>query len=137
MSIKSDFFERLRTTGLPHDRFVVIGSGVLAAHNIREARDIDLVVDSSLFAELEANGDWQQGRQGGASYALEKGDIEVWKDWSVDNSGYPDYSDLLEVSEAIEGIRFVTLEYLAARKRERGELKDQEDIRRIDEYRNR
>lgn len=129
------FFERVKETGLPLDSLIVIGSGVLAAHGIREARDVDLVVTAELFAMLEKDASWKHGLQGGSSYALQKGDTEVWKDWSTDRSGHPTYHDLLPYTEVIDGIRFVTLEYLSKRKAERGDEKDLEDIRKIHDYR--
>lgn len=130
-----DFFERVKALDLPLDTIIVIGSGVLAAHGIREARDIDVIVTAELFAMLEKDDNWVRGRQGSASYALERGDAEVWKDWSTDGTGRPKYEDLLPDTELIEGIRFVTLEYLERRKSERGTEKDMDDIRKIHEYR--
>ena len=131
---KDDFIERVKAIGLSLDKVIVIGSGVLAAHGIREARDVDLVVTRAVFAALEDNISWKRGRQGSASYALVKGDIEVWTDWSTDGTGHPTYDDLLSDTEIIDGVRFVTLEYLRTRKMERSSDKDIDDIRKIDEY---
>jgi hypothetical protein len=131
----NSFILRIKATGLPLDQVIVIGSGVLAAHGIRSARDVDLIVPESLFAELEQNISWKRGTQGSASYALEKGDAEVWTDWSTDGTGHPAYNELLPDTELIHGVRFITLEYLEKRKTERGTPKDVEDIRKIHEYR--
>lgn len=128
------FLERVRSVGLPLDTIIVIGSGVLAVRGIREARDIDLVVTKALFAELEKDSTWHTGRQGSVSHALEKGDIEVWTDWSTDGSGHPTYEELLPYTESIGGVRFVTLDYTILRKAERSSKKDLEDIRMIHEY---
>lgn len=131
---KNDFIAGVKATGLPLDQLIVIGSGALAVHGIRRARDIDLVVTKPVFAVLERDNTWKRGFQGSSSYALEKGNIEVWTDWSTDGTGHPTYEDLLLDSELIDGVRFVTLEYVRARKLERGSDKDLEDIRKIDEY---
>jgi len=132
--VESSFARRVKALGLPLDQVIVIGSGVLAEHEIRQARDVDLVVPKSLFAKLEQDAMWKRGFQGSASYALEKGDVEVWTDWSTDGTGHPTYEDLLKVSELIDGIRFITLEYLEKRKLERGTEKDLLDVRKIHEY---
>lgn len=131
------FIERVKATGLPLDRVIVIGGGVLAVREIREARDIDLVVAHSVFTALEEDPSWKRGLQGSSSYALEKDDIEVWTDWSTDGTGHPTYEDLLPDTEYIDGVRFVTLDYLQRRKLERGSDKDFDDIRKIDEYQRR
>lgn len=131
----TNFVERVKATNLPLDKSIVIGSGILAAYGIRDARDIDVVVEPEVFAELENEGVWHVGFQGSSSYALQKDDIEVWADWSTDGSGHPTYADLLPMTIEIEGVRFVTLDYVEQRKRERGSEKDIEDIRRIHEYR--
>lgn len=129
------FFERVKEIGLPLDSVIVIGSGVLAAHGIRDARDVDMVVTKDCYAVLERDASWKRGLQGSSSCALEKGDVEVWLDWSTDGSGHPTYEDLLPDSEVIESVRCVTLDYLEKRKAERGDAKDIEDIRSIHEYR--
>lgn len=129
------FIKRLRRLGVPLERVVVIGSGVLAIHGIREARDVDLVVPPDVFVELEKSGEWHKGFIGSSSYALERGSAEIWVDWSTDGTGHPTYEDLLSDSEIIDGVRFVTLEYLEKCKAERGSEKDMEDIRKIHEYR--
>lgn len=134
---KDDFIERVKAIGLSLDKLIVIGSGALAVRGIREARDVDLVVPDPVFQMLERDLSWKRGLQGSASYALEKGDIEVWTDWSTDGTGRPTYEDLLPDTEVIDGVRFVTLEYIKARKIERGSDKDLEDIRKIDEYQGR
>ncbi len=40
----TNFVERVKATNLPLDKSIVIGSGILAAYGIRDARDIDVVV---------------------------------------------------------------------------------------------
>ena len=137
MKEKNSFIERVRATKLPLGKLIIIGSGVLAAHGIRDARDIDLVVTAELFDILAKDDTWKRGREGSASHALERGDTEVWTDWSTDGSGHPTYEDLLPDTEIIDGVRFVTLEYLEKRKVERSDEKDKEDIRSIHEYQNR
>lgn len=130
-----NFVEQVKAIGIPLDQLIVIGSGVLAAHGIRKARDIDLVVTSEVFNRLERDASWVQGKQGSSSYALVKEDIEVWTDWSTDASGHPDYDDLSPYTETIDGVRFVTLDYVERRKVERGSNKDIQDIKEIHEYR--
>lgn len=126
------FAERLRKSGLPLDRIIVIGSGAMDLHGLRMARDIDLVVDADLFESLESSKEWRRGKDGSSSYSLENDDIEIWTDWSTDGTGSPDYGELLKSSEVIDGIRTVTLDFLKMKKRESGRRKDIEDIKEID-----
>lgn len=102
-------------------------------HGLRTARDLDFIIDPTLFAELEKQG-WKRGRQGSASYALENGDAEVWADWSTDGSGQPDYAALLPYTEVRDGVRMVTLDYLVQRKLERNTEKDRVDVEAITKY---
>lgn len=134
LDLRRSFGARLRAIRLPLDQIIVIGGGVLAMHGIRMAGDIDLIVSSQLFGEMQKDTSWQPGKQGSSSQALVKGDVEAWPDWSLDGSGHPDYNDLIELSESIDGVRAVRLDYLVIRKRERALPKDMEDIKSIEQY---
>lgn len=127
MSVQTNFIDRLQASRIPLNRCIVIGSGALALHDIRDARDIDLVVTSDVYDMLLEWG-WDKGKQGSSSVALERDDFEIWTDWSTDGSGHPDYKDLTAHTEIIEGIRCVTLDYLLSRKQERNSEKDKRDI---------
>lgn len=131
---RRSFEARLRAMELPLDQIIVIGGGALALHGLREAGDIDLIVTRQLFDKVENDTSWKLGKQGSPSHALVKGEAEIWPDWSVDGSGHPNYEDLMVVSEVINGIRVVSLDYLVVRKRERGLAKDLEDINLIERY---
>ena len=131
--VTAEFVERLNRAGLPTSETIVIGSGAMALKGLRAARDIDVVVTDALFQQLAAAG-WKRGKQGSSSYALIRGDVEVWMDWSVDGTGRPTFEDLLPNTQLEAGIRFVTLVYLRQRKLERGTEKDKQDVELIDDY---
>lgn len=130
---RETFTKRVESLGIPLERAIVIGSGVLELHGLRQANDVDLVVSEDVFWELEKSG-WKQGTTGSSSYSLEKDGAEVWMDWSTDGTGHPNYDDLLLFSEMVHGIRVVTLDYLKQRKLERGLEKDLRDVETIENY---
>lgn len=43
----------------PKEQYLVITGTVLAAHEIREADDVDIVVNQELFDELKEDGGWK------------------------------------------------------------------------------
>lgn len=126
--------ERVKKLGLPLDQLIVIGSGVLEAHGIRQANDVDLVVTREVFEGLSADVTWKSDKAESGSLRLSKNDYEVYYDWSDSGSEYPDFDDLLMYSTEIQGIRYVSLEYLRERKLSRGWEKDLEDVKLIDRY---
>lgn len=130
---RETFTKRVESLGIPLERAIVIGSGVLELHGLRQANDVDLVVSEDVFLELEKSG-WKQGTTGSSSYSLEKDEAEAWLDWSTDGTGRPNYDDLLLFSEMVHGIRAVTLDYLKQRKLERGLEKDLRDVETIENY---
>lgn len=130
----SDFAQRVRGIGLPLDKIIVIGSGTLDVHGIRASNDIDLVVSPEIYEELSQDSSWEKGQQGRMWRSLHRDEVEVWQNWSLDDSPHPDYTDLLSVTEEIEGVRFVTLDYLYGWKKAKGRDKDLSDCRLIEEY---
>lgn len=59
---------QLRALGLPEGQVMVMGSGILGALGIREARDIDMVVSEEVYQRQLAQG-WQER-------SFKSGDIE-------------------------------------------------------------
>ncbi|MEI8361433.1 MAG: hypothetical protein WCG01_04855 [bacterium] len=54
-----DIFKKLEDINFPLDEYVIIGSGILAALNLREANDLDIAVTDKLFTELKANSNFK------------------------------------------------------------------------------
>lgn len=128
-----DIFAEARKLKLPPGEYVVIGSGVLAAHGIREANDLDLVASASLYALLREEPGWEEVSIRGTSTKLLRGDVEVVSDLVYDDYR-PRTEDLIRSAEVINGIPFLPLLELRAFKQALGREKDLRDIELIDSY---
>lgn len=125
-------FEKVKTLNLPVGQFVVFGSGPLTAHGIRESRDIDLLVTSSLYKELKHAG-WEEKEWPSGGCYLVKDEIEADDSWH-----YGDYnpapSEVIAKAEIVEGVPFAPLTEVLKWKQAYGRPKDLDDIRLIEDY---
>ena len=126
--------DRVKMLGLPLDQLIVIGSGILDVLGIRRASDVDILVTREVFKNLSSDATWKSDKAESGSLRLSKNDYEVFYDWSDTGSEYPDFDDLVSYTTEIEGVRYVSLDYLRERKLSRGWEKDLGDVRLIDEY---
>lgn len=123
--------QKLGKLNLPKDKFVVFGSAVLAAHGIREARDLDLVVTRDLFDELTKKFPLDSFEDGSPRILI--GEIEIMLDPGF---GF-DTEEWIKNADVIDGVRFVKLEDLMEWKKKMGREKDLKDIKLIEDYLNR
>lgn len=127
-----DIVEEVKKLGFPLGEYIVVGSGVLQAHGIREAKDIDIVATDYLCDQLKAAGwDEKPGKESGR--ALIKGNIEVMSDCKT-GSYRPNTEDLIDAAEIIRGVPFMSLIELKKFKQALGREKDARDIELIDLY---
>lgn len=117
--------------GVSRDNSIVIGSGVLEALGLRKARDIDLVVSGDEFARLAESEKFEPDQTkdclwGGLDMPRK---IEVWRDWTSPTTDEPvDFDDLLKYSTEIDGVKYVTPDYLLGWKQSKNREKDQADV---------
>lgn len=127
--------EEVRKLGLPMGEYVVLGSGILGALDIREVGDIDLLVSPSVFDKLRAEG-WAYDEieiEGQMREHLSRGDVEVYRDfWYGGN--HPDPATLIADPHMIDGVSFLSLQKLAEIKKILGRPKDLRDLDLIDTY---
>lgn len=123
---------RVKSLELPLDKIIVTGSGILDVLEIRRTQDVDLAAEASVFLSLQADPGWSHQIERGLE-RLTRGDVEVWRGWE-DARGAVSYQQLLEDSQIIDGVRFLSLDYLRGWKQWRGRDKDLEDIKLIDQY---
>ncbi|MEX0998993.1 MAG: zinc ABC transporter substrate-binding protein [Thermodesulfobacteriota bacterium] len=126
-----NILQKVKALNLPTDQYVLVGGGVLAAHKIREAPDIDLVVTQALFDEMKRTGEWREGEKPNGGPALYKDEIEVYLDVNCDSYN-PTTQELIERAESIEGIQVISLHDLLKFKRGYGRPKDRVDIELIE-----
>jgi hypothetical protein len=116
----------IRSLRLPPTDYVVVGGAALAARNLRDTADIDLVVTSRLFAQLIASGWSSKSRPNGAP-GLRKGYFEAYLDVNTDD--FKRGTDwLIAHAEFVQGIPLVDLHTLLAWKRTYGRQKDLNDV---------
>ncbi len=111
MNIRS----KLNGLGLTGDNAVVVGSGILNALGIRDSNDIDVVVSEETYSRLD-QGDRYTKKEKHGCVMLTDGLFEIGTSWRVLGKKQT-ISDLYENSVVIDGIRYISLEFLYAVKR--------------------
>ena len=116
----------VRALGLPSRKYVVVGGAALAARDLRNTDDIDLVVTDELFSQLAASG-WTGKSRPNGKPGLRKGCVEAYLD--VNTDGFERSTAwLMEHAEVVHGIPLVDLHTLYAWKRTYGREKDLKDV---------
>ena len=129
-------FERVKALKFPNEHYVVVGSGVMDAKGIREAKDLDIIVTPELFNACLKDGwelkPWTKKEVPGEPW-LHKKSVDLMI--NLHYRGQPLLAqDLIREGEIIEGVCFVKLEQLLVFKREYGRPKDFEDIKLIEAF---
>lgn len=132
-----DIFLELRKLDLPSNQYIVVGSGIMSAKGIRPTNDLDIVTTPEIFEKYKRkNGwelfDWTKPGITGKEW-LRKDAVELYQQLSR-KDGSLSVADLLEDSEIINGVPFISLERLIEFKQEYGRPKDFEDIQLIRDY---
>lgn len=122
------FKNELEALHLPFGHYALFGSAVLAARNIRDAKDVDIVVKKELWESLLKK---YPGNYHGTPPSLKFGNIEVFKDW---RSLTAEIDDMVHTAEIFDGIPVVRPEYLVRFKKELGREKDFLDIELLTLY---
>ncbi len=133
MQIKS----KLDELGLNPDNAVVIGSGILSAFNLRESKDIDVVVTEEKYKELFNNSRFKKEQNHGREVLID--DLfEIGTSWTVVGKTWR-YNDLLNHSTIIDSVRYNAVEFLLDAKRRwlaDGDVrqKDIDDVKLMEKY---
>lgn len=132
-----DIFKKLEELNFPKGEYVVVG-GAMAAHGIREAHDLDILVMPNLYLKLQ-DGGYIQSRQERdlrtSRLILDKEDVQILPNFMFGNYT-SDTKKLIEEADIIKGFPFIKLSELAKFKKELGRPKDINDILLINEYLN-
>lgn len=133
-----NIFEEIKKLNFPIDHFIVIGSGIMAAKNIREAYDLDIVVSETLFEKCKTENwelkPWTKAGTLGKSWL--KKDITDLMLEVIAGDELLDLETLKKEGEKIEGIWFISLKQLIRFKIAYGRPKDFDDIVLIEQYLN-
>lgn len=116
--------EELKKLNLPQEKFAIFSSGCLAVRNLRENKDIDIIVKEDLWQELSKKHCLNEKGH------IDIGNIEVCRKIlyleNIDN--------LIDDAEIIGGFRFVKLDPLLKWKKLMSREKDIMDIELIEGY---
>ncbi len=106
---------KLDELGLNPENTVVIGSGILNALNLRESKDIDVVVTEEKYKELSNNSRFKKDHNHGREI-LADDLFEIGTSWTVVDKTWK-FDDLLSHTTTIDGVRYNTVEFLLEAKR--------------------
>ncbi len=110
--LSSSLRPKLDELGLNPQNSIVIGSGILEALGIRKSRDIDLVVAAQDYQRLESRPELKSSSIHDCPILV--GDLlEIGRSWPV-LGGDRDLGDLSRQSVVINGVRYVSLDFLLA-----------------------
>lgn len=128
----TDIVSRIKNLNLPEGQFMICGSAILQLLNIREAKDIDLLVTPELFIELQKNG-WVKNSK--YPTTIDNQDQTVGAKQTLDfmKQNYS-LKEALPLAYWYEKIPFINLEMLIDAKTQLGREKDLNDIQLIQEY---
>lgn len=117
---------KLKNLNMPIDQYVIFGSGPMAIRDLRDCSDIDILVTDELWNKLK-----QKYRVIENYKIIIDDDIEIfshWKPW-LENK-----NEIIDNSEIIDNLPFVSLKYLLQWKKLMNRPKDNKDIKIIYEY---
>jgi hypothetical protein len=130
-----NIFQEVKKLDLPIGEYVVVGSGPMAAREIRAFKDIDILVSEKLYDELVKKG-WEVVEVegvGGKFKVLKKDIFEINTTlWHGDYK--PDNKNLIEQAEIICDVPFLQLKELIKFKTALAREKDLKDIELINNY---
>src|SRR5258708_35497243 len=123
--------------GLNSNNSIVIGSGILKALKIRQSKDIDLVVTFEVYNFLKRTGKFRV-TENHSREILVNNKFEIGTNWVVLGKSY-EFKDFMKDSLIIDGIRYITLDFLYEAKKswlEHADVrpKDIKDVELIENY---
>lgn len=135
--MKLEVKTKLDELDLNPDNSVVIGSGISSALNLRESKDIDIIVTEEKYRELVTNSRFKKEQNHGRE-VLDDGLFEIGTSWTVVGRTWK-FDELLNQSTIIEGVRYNTIEFLLDAKRHwiaagEGRPKDIDDVKLMEQY---
>jgi hypothetical protein len=125
--------DKVKRLNFPMGQYALFGSTPMAAHGIREAHDIDIVVSHELYGELEKQG-WNKKVLPSGTKILVKDDIEAFDGWNYLDSYRPDTATLIREANIIDGIPVVKLKEVLVWKKAFGREKDLRDAELIEKF---
>ena len=124
---KSSFIKAVKRLKLKPEDYIVIGSGILVALEIRDADDVDIVASKDAFDKLTKDTEWTSKILEDGTQILIKDIYEVGLDRKTQKA-HPTLEELKQDQVIIDDIPFISLKHLMDLKFKRGLEKDMKDI---------
>lgn len=128
-----DIINEIKKFNLDPNEFIVVGGGILCVLGIRDTNDIDLVVEKKIYNALLGQSGWTEKKWPKGDPTISKDICEIGTDWGDDKKVYT-YNELRHNSVCIQGINFISLEFLKEWKFNKGREKDKRDVELINKY---
>lgn len=122
------FLDELRRLNLPREQYALFGSALLSVYNIRESKDLDIIVKADLWDDLVKK---HAANLKENPLRIHVGNIKIFRDWMILTDRI---DEMIDTAMIIEDIHFVRVGYVLEWKRWMGRPKDMEDIQRIEEF---
>jgi len=124
--VNKNFLNQLKKLKIPLTQYAIFGSGPMAVRNIRDCRDLDIVVTDTQYNKLQVN--YPETNLGNIRVG---NDIEIWseKESLLNNPGR-----VIARADTIDGFRYISLDDLLIWKKKMGRPKDLKDIELINKY---
>jgi hypothetical protein len=133
----AQIINKVNSLNLPMGQYMLIGGSNLAVRGFRDTRDLDILVNSTLFNHLMSEGfildeeyeqKWNRRR-------LIKDDIEIYGDMYLEKQDYFfDVPKIISEADIIEGIPVQSLSNVLVCKMDSARDKDLKDIELIKDY---
>lgn len=130
-----NIFKKLTEINFPLGEYVVVGSGPLAARELREASDLDIVVTDKLWQQLSNSGNYKLKEKNGSLFLVEPNseDIEIMKDldWKTYSTNI---QEIIANADIINDFPFLSITDTIKIKTIYGREKDFRDIKMLEDY---
>lgn len=127
-----EIIEKVKTLNFPAGSYIVFGSCPMALVGIREAQDIDMLVNKVCFQKCHEMG-WKELIKSPADKPLVFEDFEAHPNWNFSHYK-PTLEHLLATADIVDGVPFASLAEVRKWKVGSGRPKDLVDIKLIDDY---
>ena len=131
-----NLIKKLKDLNISIGEYAIFGGGPMAAKNLRDSHDLDIIVSNKIWKEYRKKPEWKLTKftiNGKVREILENNRIELSNGWG---SGEWDINKLIKESEIIDGLPFVRLKEVLKWKKISNRDKDKKDIEILEKYDN-
>lgn len=123
-----NLIKRVKELNFPIGEYTIFGSGPMAARNLRDSHDVDIIVSEKIWDKYKNNPEWKSikfVRDNKVIEVLENNNIEIGKSWGP---GKWNIQKLIDENDIIDGMPFVKLDEVLKWKKLSNRNKDKKDI---------